>query len=84
MIYAIVGIALLALGGIAGKLSAKAGTVLAAVLVLSWLLALAWFSVSGDLDSMVQPLAACLVVGLLAFLIGANTTRRWPAPRDNK
>lgn len=83
MIYVAVGVILLILGAIAGRLTPKAGTVLAVILVLAWVGLLAWLALAGNLDgATVQSLAAYLVIGLLAFLIGSNLTSRLSPQRN--
>ena len=84
MIYVAVGAALLIVGGIAGLVGPKVGTAIAAILGLGWVGLLAWLGFTGSLDGpTVQPLAASLVVGLLAFLIGSNITGRFSPKRES-
>lgn len=77
MLFVAVGVALLLWGTLVGRVGTKLGTLLAIVPVLVWFGVLAWFGLSGDLDSSAgDALPAYLVIGLLAFMIGVNLTNR--------
>lgn len=73
VIYVAVALALLVWGALTGYAGRKLGIALALIPVLGWLGVLAWFSLSGNLDSPAgDVLPAYLLVGLLAFLVGSN------------
>lgn len=71
------GVALLIVGAIVGRVGRKLGTIIAIVLTLAWFGVLAGFGLAGTLNGpRIQELALYLMVGLVAFLIGANLTDR--------
>lgn len=75
MLYIAVGVVLLGLGALAGRAGAKVGIALALVPLAVWFAALAWSIRLGSLDSTEgDPLAAYLLIGLLAFFTGSILT----------
>lgn len=85
IVMTVVGIALLLLGAVVGRVGPKLGTALAGLLVLAWFGILAGFGLTGNLDGpAVQDLALYLMIGLLAFLIGSNLTARPATSRSSR
>lgn len=84
MIFLATGVALLVLGGIAGLVGPKLGTALAVAPLVLWFVLLMGNEADGDLDpARGSALAACLGIGLLAFVTGSSISEyassRWRA-----
>lgn len=76
MVYLGVAVGLLLAGGVAGFVGTRLGTAIAVFVSLVWLGVLIWFGLAGAIESEVELLAACLVIGLLAFLSGSSIASR--------
>lgn len=85
MIYAVVAVALLILGAIAGRVGARLGTALAVLPAVVWFALLAHAIRAGTVDGNGgDELLVLLLVGLVAFLTGSNIASRGSRPRSSR